>query len=307
MSFLDNTSIIELEEQARVALRALEEHYGKNPFSCIIEKGSDKYLKLRSCTSLTAGGLRRGDLYKIKCDDQDFMHQEANQCLSSLVKKGWHKFDVDQKLLIDLRRHIAKNSSQEHDISKDSYFQQLSLRLVPAFVYKNIQLYLGSKKVWIYPRQLLRSKPMKLRNLSSKQKSDFAFKFHRDIESTTHVKVFVTLSDSSDGAHEFIQASHLTADRSLGKGFWERAASQETKNFDHEFFAESIYESFLFGGRYEQSSLYSLYPKQDILRMPTFLGSAWVEDSYGLHRGTPCSDTNRCILSITIGAHPVSV
>ena len=144
---------------------------------------------------------------------------------------------------------------------------------------------------------------MKIESLSSRQKSNYAFSFHRDIDSTSSVKIFVNLTDSPDGAHEFIQSSHSSSERFIGEDFYQRLSN--IKSFDQQLYAKTIYETFVHTGRFDENSLYNIYPMNDILQMPTTFGAAWVEDTYGLHRGTPCSNTERCLLSISIGAHPV--
>ena len=110
---------------------------------------------------------------------------------------------------------------------------------------------------------------MKMDNLSAEQKSNLAFSFHRDIDSTASVKIFVNLRDSSDGAHEFIEASHSSTERSIGDNFLERLYS--IKRFEQEFSAQSIYETFVWDGRFSKSSLNNLYPMGSLLQMPTFL------------------------------------
>ena len=122
---------------------------------------------------------------------------------------------------------------------------------------------------------------MEMKDLSIRQKSDLAFSFHRDIDSTSSVKVFVNLNNSRDGSHEFVQSSHSTMERSVGESFQERMSHM--KRFEQQFFAESIYETFVYGGRFDSSSLISILPKEDFIQMPTYFGAAWVEDTYGLH------------------------
>ena len=300
-------TLSDYEESALLQLRSLEKHFNQNPFdSSIIRKNQAEYNILRKYIGLTAGGLRRKELHRLKIDSHDFAYEtKNNSCFKDLALKGWHQFQIDFKLLESFRAYIEQIPVKNYELAKDQNFQYLSLRLIPSSIYKNIQLYLGSKRLWIYPRNLLRSKSMKMDNLSAEQKSNLAFSFHRDIDSTASVKIFVNLRDSSDGAHEFIEASHSSTERSIGDNFLERLYS--IKRFEQEFSAQSIYETFVWDGRFSKSSLNNLYPMGSLLQMPTFFGAAWVEDTYGLHRGTPCSSTNRCLLSISIGAHPIRV
>ena len=144
---------------------------------------------------------------------------------------------------------------------------------------------------------------MEMKDLSIRQKSDLAFSFHRDIDSTSSVKVFVNLNNSRDGSHEFVQSSHSTMERSVGESFQERMSHM--KRFEQQFFAESIYETFVYGGRFDSSSLMSIFQKKILYKCLLWcrLGGRYLRIAWG----TPCSDTDRCLLSISIGAHPIKL
>ena len=95
---------------------------------------------------------------------------------SKTLTKGWHQFQIDFNPRV-FRAYIEQIPVKNYELAKDQNFQYLSLRLIPSSIYKNIQLYLGSKRLWIYPRNLLRSKSMKMDNLSAEQKSNLHFHF----------------------------------------------------------------------------------------------------------------------------------
>ena len=94
--------------------------------------------------------------------------------------------------------------------------------------------------------------------------------FHRDQDSIRFVKLFIYLSDvgEDDGPHVFVRGSHRS--RFLLKG----------------------------GRRFTDDEVFSKVPAEDVIRFTGPFGTAFLEDTYGLHKGTMPTHGTRLLLQV---------
>jgi hypothetical protein len=157
--------------------------------------------------------------------------------------------------------------------------------------------------IYLYTPHILVSPPLEDAILqNTKAMSDKAFLFHRDIDNTLWLKLFVCLSEFVGGDHVFIQGSHWTFKRDIESDYLERKGF--CQYFHSPFKAKTVYETHLHTGRFDESALEELYGSS-IIPLVARAGDAWLEDTYGIHKGTPPLSGRRIIMSLLIGRLPV--
>lgn len=102
--------------------------------------------------------------------------------------------------------------------------------------------------------------------------------YHRDVDDWRFVKFFLYLTDVTDGAgpHRFIRTSHRSS-------------------------------KFLFIRRLEDKAVESRFKLEDCLAITGKAGTAFLEDTFGLHKGQPPLDTKRLVLQIQYSINPIPV
>ncbi|WP_137024424.1 hypothetical protein [Synechococcus sp. N19] len=262
------------------------------------------YYKLRHSIGLTAGGEWRKYLRTTPNTEFNSLESKrdplSNKIFFQLKDVGWANFDINKDMLNRVLQRDEKLQASEHSELASSVSYEF-LKLIPPSVLRAIKKYLGTNKVWICTPDILHSKPY-TRVPTRRELSDQAFLFHRDIDSTEAVKIFINLSTSEGGNHEYFQRSNYTDKREIMCDYDERFT-----DFVTEFDAKTIYETHFHQGRFRAKSLEKIYGKESLIKMPTSKGTAWVEDTYGLHRGTPCIDGERKVLSISFLKHPIRI
>lgn len=100
--------------------------------------------------------------------------------------------------------------------------------------------------------------------------------FHRDNDAVRFLKLFVYMSDvgEDDGAHVFVQGSHLDS---------------------------SLLEK---RRRYQDREVLSSYNEAAVKKMTGVFGSAFLEDTYGLHKGAVPSKEPRLLLQVRYTSYP---
>ena len=257
------------------------------------------YQNLRKAIGYTAGGKWRKHICTTPAENlQASAHNNTNM-RRQLKELGWSQFELDHTSLCKIINNcqIKNDSTRISHIDPGSAFK--FLKIIPTNIFTNIKAYLGTNKIWICSPTILHSKPFK-HLPTQKELSDHAFMFHRDIDSTAAVKIFVNLTTTAGGNHEYFQKSLYTATREISPDF-------NPPLFHDEFFAKTEYETHVHTGRFSAQSLKDIYGHTNLIKMPTQKGFAWVEDTYGLHRGTPCTDGERQILSILVLKDPVRI
>ncbi len=108
------------------------------------------------------------------------------------------------------------------------------------------------------------------------QEAQNAENYHRDVDDVLFLKVFIYLTDvdESAGPHVFIRGSHKD-------------------------------EKFLDVRRYTDEEIESSYPSEDVLKMTGEAGSAFVENTYGLHKGLVAREKSRILLQFEYSLFPI--
>ncbi|MDB4088476.1 phytanoyl-CoA dioxygenase family protein [Flavobacteriales bacterium] len=99
--------------------------------------------------------------------------------------------------------------------------------------------------------------------------------FHQDTEYLKFVKVFIYLTDvdENNGPHQYVQGSSKFAQEKLGEGYSP-------------------------SNRVEDEKAASLFGKENILTFTGKKGSVIIEDTFGLHKGTPVIEGARLLLQL---------
>jgi len=293
------------ECKAREFLLNIERTYQLNQFGfSAIEKGSHEYMKFRLAMGLTAGGPRREEISREEDsgNEQSIMLGDIDKkVLQNLKSVGWSNFNVDICLLDKLVNKISISKVGYRSANIDVSSTQEVLGIIPRSVYNSIKLYLGIQRPWIEYPHILYSEPS-AKYLTSKELSDKAFLFHRDIDSTASVKIFINLNDTQGGNHEYIERSRYSAERMVSDSF-----CQSVAGFHDKFEAKTAYETHLHQGRFSDTELLNIYGTNQLIKMPTLKGYAWVEDTYGLHRGTAPIRGTRKLLVISILKYAIGI
>ena len=298
---------LDIEEEARNYLAYIDSQYRSSCFGYSGIKGdSPEYQMLRRAIGVTGGGEWRKYISTIPVkysNKKNRAEEKVSEEIFYQVKSlGWSKIDIDCEELDRILCSCEINTYSQRASIIDPQSSKRFLRLIPTEVYRSIKRYLGTSRIWICNPIILHSKPFE-HSPTQKDLSDQAFLFHRDVDSTATVKIFINLSSTEAGNHEYFQKSHYTGDREISPRF----ITSQPPLFHHEFFAQTIYETHLHQGRFSSQSLINLFGRDNLIKMSTDKGFAWVEDTYGLHRGTPCIDGERKVLSISILKHPCRI
>lgn len=102
--------------------------------------------------------------------------------------------------------------------------------------------------------------------------------YHRDVDDWRFVKFFLYLTDVDDdsGPHCFVRGSHRTS-------------------------------NFLRIRRISDQEIRKAFPQQDLLRINGRAGDAFLEDTFGLHKGQPPLRSRRLLLQVQYSICPIAV
>jgi phytanoyl-CoA dioxygenase PhyH len=115
-------------------------------------------------------------------------------------------------------------------------------------------------------------------SLPADGKAQEAENFHRDVDDWRFVKLFVYLNDvdADGGPHCFVRGSHRS---------WH----------------------FLRKRRLDDSEVEAVFPKEDMLQIGGRTGDAFLEDTFGLHKGQPPRLRRRLLLQVEYSVNPIAV
>lgn len=200
--------------------------------------------------------------------------ETCDKLISEIEKVSFHTKKSTKKITDLTKSNISKIGgntawvTNQQDLMKIEEVQKLAfdtnlLNLVSQF--------LGSEPVlcqtncwWSVSKSTHRS------NLSGN-----AQLFHQDTEYLKFVKVFIYLTDvdENNGPHQYIQGTSKTAQDRMGEGY------NPSSRVDDEKAAE-------------------LFGKENILTFTGKKGSIIIEDTFGLHKGTPVKEGARLLLQL---------
>ena len=292
------------ELQAFQCLTHLQHYIAQQPIGFApFTSSSPEYLRFRNAMGITAGGPLRSParLRQLFASPHIHFTNCTAAVLSNLIVNGFYTFDIDQDKLESCIPFLSTTNKSIRATSLSSASASSFLRLVPIHIYRSICLYLGTSRPWIEPPQILESPPLATSGLSDLELSHRAFSFHRDIDSLISLKVFINLSSTTGGSHEYIKASSYTMNRNLSR----QSPRLNSTPFHAQHSASTLYESFLHSGRFSAKSIFSLYGSSNLIQFPTTFGSSWVEDTYGLHRGNPPLKGTRRLVVINFLSHRI--
>jgi hypothetical protein len=287
----------------------LEDQHAKSFGSELITKTSiELYLKLRRSLGITAGHSRNSGQYS-------HILTTGNQAVSSTIAKslftnGYYLVssnalkDASQATLNQITNLLSKPQEEcKRSFQAPLDFASLIKHILNIDLYNAIKLFLGVQRPIFYPPYILRSNPLPMgKSQSDKELSDKAFSFQRDFDNIKWLKLFVNLTDTTGGNHEYIKGSHHTNERLIGRDFNDRT---RMLRLEDRFFAESIYETHLWTGRFHEQSIKDIYGESQRICLNTHRGVCWLEDTYGLHRGNPPLEGHRAVAAFLIGKYPI--
>ncbi len=266
------------------------------------------YMRLRRSLGITAGYNRnkRDSSLMASIDSKSV----TCKVVKSLIANGYYL--VSNNILKDApqatRREISSTLSRPQEVNKRSVqvpvnFASLLKHILNPDLYKAIKLFLGVERPIFYPPHILRSNPVpRGKSQSDKELSDQAFSFHRDFDNIIWLKLFVNLTTTIGGHHEYIGGSHHESERSIGRDFSSRT---QMLKLEDRFNAQTKYESHLWTGRFHEQSIKEVYGDDKLIMLDTHKGVCWLEDTYGLHRGNPPLEGQRAVAAFLIGQYPI--
>ena len=205
----------------------------------------------------------------------DLLNQDScDKLISGLEKVSFHTKKSTKKIKGITKENLSKINgntawvTNQQDLIKIGEVQKLAfdknlLNLVSQF--------LGSEPVlcqtncwWSVAKSTHRS------NLSAN-----AQLFHQDTEYLKFVKVFIYLTDveENNGPHQYVQGTSKIAQDKLGEGYKPSNRVGDEKVFD-------------------------LFGKENILTFKGKKGSVIIEDTFGLHKGTPVVEGSSLLLQL---------
>lgn len=205
----------------------------------------------------------------------DLLNQDScDKLISGLEKVSFHTKKSTKKIKGITKENLSKINgntawvTNQQDLIKIGEVQKLAfdknlLNLVSQF--------LGSEPVlcqtncwWSVAKSTHRS------NLSAN-----AQLFHQDTEYLKFVKVFIYLTDveENNGPHQYVQGTSKIAQDKLGEGYKPSNRVGDEKVLD-------------------------LFGKENILTFKGKKGSVIIEDTFGLHKGTPVVEGSRLLLQL---------
>ncbi|UTW46023.1 hypothetical protein KFE80_03770 [bacterium SCSIO 12696] len=110
---------------------------------------------------------------------------------------------------------------------------------------------------------------------SEAQEAEF---FHRDVDDLKFIKLFVYLTDvdSGSGPHVFVKGSH---------------SSNKCKVIR----------------RYTDEEIVSHFGKENIVEFSGEAGDSFLEDTFGMHKGTLCESRDRLLFQVQYSLHPIGI
>lgn len=274
----------------------------------IANSSSDEYLRLRTMLGHTAGYNRHINLqseYKYNC-----CSKKSKAIYEQLFTKGWYV--IQDNITKDINNFIISDHDKEQKLLLQNHtkrsikatldFSSSIKSIINEDVYDAIKLYLMTDKPFFYSPHILISKPNpKDYKMTAKELSDYAFSYHRDYDNIRWLKLFVNLSETTGGEHEYVETSHHTKTRYTAEHYSMRT---QDLNFEDQFCPQTLYESHLWCGRMNEKAITDLYT-DSVVQFQTNKGFCWLEDTYGLHRGNPPKVGNRALAAYLIGQYPV--
>ena len=217
MSTPVSLSIKDQESEAAEYLLGIQRLISREPLGFApFTSDSYDYLRFRYAMALTAGGHLRTDNRLRTLSSSCAFHKpdSTSSLLKNIISRGWSSFNVDPDLLSKCVKEISVKSQTRRSVLLCPHSSSLFLRLIPKDVFKAACSYLGTDKPWIEPPQILKSTSQpKNYEPTEIELSNRAFAFHRDIDSIINLKVFINLSSTKGGAHEYIQTSSRSSIR----------------------------------------------------------------------------------------------
>lgn len=267
-----------------------------------------EYQMLRQVLAYTAG-YRRSQPYGMDME-VELQTSKSRNVYQQITRKGWSV--VSNNLLARCSdtdiAEINNLLQQPRQAGKRSIQVPLTAgtllrNAIDQDIFSVIKAYLRTARPVFYKPHILMSSPPTVGNtMSAKELSDSAFSFHRDYDNIRWLKLFVNLSTTSGGQHEFVMGSHHTNERHVNSDYVERS---KDLNFEDQFMAQTLYESHIWTGRFHEKGVENIYGPSRIVRFPTTAGFCWLEDTYGLHRGNPPETGKRNVAAFLIGQYPV--
>ncbi len=171
-----------------------------------------------------------------------------------------------------------------------------------------LKAYLNSEQLFIYSPKLLCSNEEAGINLDEMKASSYAFAYHRDMDALRFVKVFVQLNKPiGSGFHNFIRGSHRLRDtetRSALLSAHQNNYLLHTPMHYMQFKPLTEWDTHLCLGRFNRDSILNIFGESKEIKIGGEQGMTWVEDTYGLHKGSPIYSGTRLILSILVCSQP---
>ena len=266
-------------------------------------RSEDEYLLLRRAVGLTAG-FNRGPnrlARNIKSDKAALIVktlEESGICeLRGITRPAISSIERSIK---ELERDFLSGSRSSRTFAAPNWAYSLIKATLSTEVLEACKVYLETKTPFIYTPIILASSCEKsLIEMTSEEKSNRAFAFHRDIDNVKWLKLFVVLTSCEGGEHYYCMGSHHTGDRDVSDDYEMRVRS--CGGFSYPFEAKTKYETHVYTGRFSDDSVLRIYGTQSVRNVSQINGEAWLEDTYGLHKGTPPKKGARLMLSVLIG------
>lgn len=230
-----------------------------------------------------------------------------NDILSSLLYKGWHCICPN---IFELYSEHFKSLSNLSNLSNYGNYwinslSEVSIKsLINLFpdILPAIKKYLGTKKVYILKPRILSSYPQPY---SETFLSQNAMRWHRDYDGLKAVKLFINLNSFHGGSHYYVEGSHVH-DFQQGDLFDLKYKLKyfSNINIDRPIDLNSKYDTFICDSKISDNTILKLFDSKSIISYPTHAGYAWLEDTFGLHKGSPSTIGQRSILSIIFTRSP---
>ena len=292
--------IVHINEQSRLNLKFLEDK---------------KYQKLNLDDQVLRSYCRYtfGESYGKRCNGENPCQDQVKQLLETGLLK-LHNLK-DNKFILDSRRIIEKSIREQSldqscerkprfYLSKDKTLDEMiTASLIDNELLKTIKSYLGTNTPYIHSPDYLFTPKMSNEDMSIKDKNEHAFLFHRDMPGSISLKIYIQLSASpKDGHHFYVENSHIWSKVYDNKDITFR--SNKFKPFSQCFDAKTITDTFYHDGRFSDNSIKKIFGEKRLARLGNNFGDVWIEDNYGLHKGSTPKTDSRLLATILITKYP---